>query len=104
MSKPTDIYPTGASVYFLPVKNRLPLKFGSETLTGVTFARVRLRVADSHGHSAEGWGETPLSVQWVWPSALPYEYRETALKDFCVDLGKCWTDVEASGHPMEVGH
>ena len=40
-------------------------------------------VEDSSGHTAEGWGETPLSVQWFWPSDLPYEPRHQALKDFC---------------------
>ena len=26
-----------------------------------------------------GWGETPLNVQWVWPSAIPYGERLRAL-------------------------
>ncbi len=68
MPKPTDIQPLSAELRFLPVQTRVPLKFGPETLTTVTCARVRVRVADAAGHTAEGWGETPLSVQWVWPS------------------------------------
>ena len=83
MAKSTDARPVAASLYFLPVQTRVPLKFGTETLTHVTCARVCLRIEDGQGRSAEGWGETPLSVQWVWPSALPYEERHTALKDFC---------------------
>ena len=63
MSKPTDIHPIGVELYFLPVETRVPLKFGPETLTYVTCARARVRVADASGKQAEGWGETPLSVQ-----------------------------------------
>ena len=33
--------------------------------------RVHLVVTDRKGNRAEGWGETPLSVQWVWPGPSP---------------------------------
>jgi len=104
VSKRTDVSPKGVSLYFLPVETRVPLKFGPETLTYVTCARVRMRVADAEGRSAEGWGETPLSVQWVWPSSLSYEERHQAMKDFCVRLAEVWASFETSGHPIEVGH
>ena len=104
MPKKSDIFPTQVSVYFLPVQNRVPLKFGRETVTGVTCARVCLRVANSIGKVAEGWGETPLSVSWVWPSNLGYEARESALQEFTLQLAKAWLDCEQSGHPMEIGH
>ena len=70
MSKITDVRCVGVSLHFLPVHTRMPLKFGGETVSYVTCARARMRVADAHGRVAEGWGETPLSVTWVWPSAL----------------------------------
>lgn len=104
MSKPTDIQPVAASLFFLPVKTRVPLKFGTETLTYVTCARVNLRVKDRQGRTAEGWGETPLSVQWVWPSRRSYEERHTALKEFTILLVKAWADFDCAGHPMEIGH
>ncbi|MFP4500847.1 MAG: enolase C-terminal domain-like protein [Candidatus Hydrogenedentota bacterium] len=104
MPKPTDIRPAAADLYFLPVETRVPLKFGTETLTSVTCARVCLRVTDGQGNTAEGWGETPLSVQWVWPSQLSYEERHGALKDFCRMLTPAWASFEVSGHPIEVGH
>ena len=104
MSKSTDVRVTGTTLYFLPVETRVPLKFGTETLTYVTCARVRLRVQGMQGEEAEGWGETPLSVQWVWPSALSYEERHEALKAFCIELADAWAGFEATGHAIEVGH
>ncbi|MDQ1318173.1 MAG: hypothetical protein QG588_1830, partial [Candidatus Poribacteria bacterium] len=93
MSKKTDIQPRGVALYFLPVETRVPLKFGPETLTHVTCARVSITVEDKAGHTAQGWGETPLSVQWVWPSSLSYEERHKALKDFCIKLAEAWTEL-----------
>ncbi len=103
MTRPTDIRVRAATLWFLPVRTRLPLKFGPETLTEVTCARVRVRVEDRRGRNATGWGETPLSVQWVWPSARPYEPRHAALKAFCLDLARAWTGCGAFGHPLELG-
>lgn len=104
MPKLTDVRPVAVSLYFLDVQTRVPLKFGSETLTSVTCARVRVRVEDGQGRSAEGWGETPLSVQWVWPSALSYAERHEALKQFCLRLAEAWAGFDRMGHPIEVGH
>jgi len=103
-SKSTDIRLRGAELYFLPVQTRVPLKFGTETLTSVTCARVRVVVEDSKGRLASGWGETPLSVQWVWPSNVSYGYRHDALKDFCEQLTAAWASFDISGHPLEIGY
>ena len=89
-------------IYFLPVQTRVPLKFGPEITTSVTCARVALRVVDDRGNQAEGWGETPLSVQWVWPSALPYEARHEALKRFCQALAPAWMSFQQRGHALEL--
>jgi len=104
MGKATDIRPKAAALYFLPIQMRLPLKFGTGTVTSVTCARARLVVVDGRGKSAEGWGETPLSVQWVWPSKVPYDERHAALKEFSVWLAKAWAGFAGAGHPLEVGH
>jgi L-alanine-DL-glutamate epimerase-like enolase superfamily enzyme len=103
MGKTTDVRITGVTLYFLPVETRVPLKFGPETLTSVTCARACVRVADSEGNTAEGWGETPLSVQWVWPSGLTYRERHAALKAFSIKLAEGWAEFEMAGHPIEVG-
>lgn len=95
--------PVAATLYFLPVATRMPLKFGAETTTTVTCARVCLRVTDDAGHTSAGWGETPLSVQWVWPSALPFAQRRDALCAFTVRLAAAWAGQRRSGHALAVG-
>ena len=102
--KKTDIRAVGTALYFLPVETRVPLKFGPETLTSVTCSRVKMTVADRSGKTAEGWGETPLSVQWVWPGSLTYQERHEALKAFSVQLAEAWAGFDVEGHPMEVGY
>ncbi len=103
MALATDIRPIAAELYFLPVTTRVPLKFGPETLTSVVCARVRVRVADRTGQTAEGWGETPLSVQWVWPSQVPYKERLETLQQFCRELTGLWAAIRIEGHPLEIG-
>ena len=102
MAKSTDVRVVGTQLFFLPVETRVPLKFGAEILTHVTCARARRPVQLADGRTANGWGETPLSVQWVWPSALPYEPRHEALKEFCQHLAKAWTEFDAIGHPLSL--
>jgi len=104
MGQTTDIRTVGAGLYFLPVQTRVPLKFGSETLTQVTCARARVVVEDRAGRRSEGWGETPLSVQWVWPSTISYEKRHESLKAFCVQLTELWASIRTRGHPIEIGY
>src|SRR5438067_13665674 len=104
MGKSTGVRPVGSALYLLPIKTRMPLKFGPEVTTEVTCARVRLTVADGRGTTAIGWGETPLSVQWVWPGALPYRERHDELVRFCRTLVAAWAAFDAEGHPIEVGH
>ena len=104
MSKTTDIRVVGARLYFIPIHMRIPLKFGTETVTSVTCARACARVSDAAGRTAEGWGETPLSVQWVWPSKTEYEVRHRALKNCCVKLAEAWTKFGGFGHALEIGH
>jgi len=104
MGKSTDIRAIDTELYWIPVETRVPLKFGTETLTYVTCARASVTVADRSGRTAVGWGETPLSVQWVWPGTLSYEERHQVLKDFCMSLAQAWASFEEAGHPIEVGH
>src|SRR5512136_1825938 len=100
----TDISPIGVDLYFLPVTTRVPLKFGPETLTSVICARVCLTVVGKEGGRAQGWGETPLSVQWTWPSSVTYQERCDAMQDFCRRLAQAWAYFRGRGHPVEVGY
>ncbi|MFN0130009.1 MAG: enolase C-terminal domain-like protein [Verrucomicrobiales bacterium] len=93
-----------AELYFLPVRTRVPLKFGPETLTEVTCARVRLVIQDGTGREFVGWGETPLSVQWVWPGTLPYADRLAALQEMCRRVARAWPAFDSAGHALEMGH
>src|SRR5438874_4794674 len=102
MALPTDVRPAAATLYYLPVTTRMPLKFGPETVTGVVCARVRLTVTGRDGRRADGWGETPLSVTWAWPSTLPYGHRLDAMQVFCAALARAWAGFDAWGHPIEV--
>ena len=102
--KSTDIRVIGTKLYFFPIEARVPLKFGRETVTSVTCARAAVTVRDRGGQTAVGLGETPLSVQWVWPSQESYESRHQALKDFCIRLAEEWAQWEDFGHPIEIGH
>jgi L-alanine-DL-glutamate epimerase-like enolase superfamily enzyme len=56
------------------------------------------------GTTSEGWGETPLSVAWVWPSPIDYENRHKALKDFTLLLAQEIQTYPKAGHPIELGH
>ena len=103
MAKASDIRVLSTELYFLPIETRVPFKFGSETMDRVTCARVRMEVADRSGRRAVGWGETPLSVQWVWPSTLAYLDRLESLQQLCERLADAWATFDAVGHPLEIG-
>lgn len=104
MTPDRDCRPVAAELYFLPVHTRMPLKFGAETVEYVTCARCRITVEGRDGRRASGWGETPLSVTWVWPSDRPYEERHQALQECCRRLAAHWPTLDFWGHPMEIGH
>ena len=60
-------------------------------------------VEDRQGRVAEGWGETPLSVAWVWPSSLSWAERETRMMEFCKTIAADLPAQNLTGHPMEIG-
>jgi L-alanine-DL-glutamate epimerase-like enolase superfamily enzyme len=103
-AKPTDIRIIGSELYFLPIKTRVPLKFGAATVTEVTCARVRIWVEGKAAQRADGWGETPLSAQWAWPSQLPYDARARIMEEFCRDIAGGFAQFDVAGHPFEISH
>ena len=101
--KHTDISPVSVDLYFIPVQTRVPLKFGPETTTSVICARTCMKVGNEQGQTAQGWGETPLSVQWAWPSKLGYQERCETMLLFCRMAAEAWTQFDRLGHPIELG-
>lgn len=101
--RPTDIRVTGVAVFLLDVKTRLPLKFGSQVVDSVTVARVAVAVETAAGRRAIGWGETPLAVQWGWPSSSPLAPRLAAMVQLTLDCGRSLVDSGLSGHALEIG-
>ncbi len=99
-----DIEWNDVDLRFIPIKTRVPLKFGSEVLDSVTCARVRVGVRKVNGVYAQGLGETPLSVQWVWPSYVSYQERYKAMLDFTESLAKNFNSDLCVGHALEIGH
>lgn len=104
VSKSTDVGITDVALYVLPGAMRVPLKFGHQTVTHGSCARVRLHVRDHRGRQAEGWGETPLGAAWAWPGSLSIVRRTELLELFCRSLAAQWRRFHGQGHPMEIGH
>jgi L-alanine-DL-glutamate epimerase-like enolase superfamily enzyme len=102
--KNTDVRIVSAKWYSLPVQTRVPIKFGPETATFVVCARACVEVERKDGTRALGWGETPLSVTWVWPSTLPYKTRLDALTQLCDALSEEYARFSSTGHALEIGH
>ncbi len=92
-----------AHLYYLPVATRVPLKFGPEVTTSVICARASVELSGAGARRAVGWGETPLSVHWVWPSALPYAERLQALRGLTEAIARAWPQQAEPGHPLEIG-
>ncbi len=103
MPKTSDIRIRETQLHFLPTTLRVPLKFGAQVVERSLYARVRVVVEDRHGRTAEGWGETPLSVAWVWPSPLSWEEREARMVAFCKVIAAELPKLGLAGHPMELG-
>ncbi len=100
----SDVRVVSVAMYLLPVQMRVPLKFGGEIVRRGLCARVCLTVIDRQGNSSQGWGETPLMVQWAWPSKLSHASREDSMVEFCRRLAGAWVEYDAWGHPFELGH
>lgn len=91
--------------YLLPVEMRVPLKFGAESIDQVTCLRVKATIETADGRTATGWGETPLSVTWAWPSpTLSYADRFDAMLATGRRISDAILDAKIDGHAMDIGH
>ena len=100
----TDIRTAAVSLYFLPVQTRHASEVWARNVDPSDLRRAKVTVRDLAGRAADGWGETPLSVQWFWPSPSSYETRHAALTDFCRLVARAWVEQRTAGHPIELGH
>lgn len=100
--KSTDVCIIGATLYYLPIVTRVPLRFGHETLRSVTCCRASIRVRGRLGGEAEGWGETPFSVQWAWPSERSIAVRLAAMQEFVERVAETLVSEMPYGHPLEL--
>ncbi|MBE6367845.1 MAG: hypothetical protein E7052_08070 [Lentisphaerae bacterium] len=82
---------------FIPVKMRLPLKFGAETIDSIQIAHVEFPA-----YGAVGRGQTPLSVAWAWPSELSFALREELMCRFCEVLAQNYPSPQSD--PMTDGY
>ena len=99
-----DVKVVKCELWFLPVTMRVPLKFGSEVSTGYDTTKVRITVEDKTGKQAVGWGESPLSPAWAWPSSESFAERLEKMRGMCRKLASLWNKFPVSGHPMEIGY
>jgi len=104
MKQKASLRITKVSLTFIPVETRIPYQFGTQVLREVTCARVAITGTNSAGEIATGWGETPLSVFWGWPSSLSYDERHQRLCQFCEIIAEDLETFPAEGHPMVIGH
>jgi len=86
MPRPTDIRIADAELYFLPVKTRMPLKFGAESLESVVCARAKITVENG-----------------LWPSKLTMQFRLERLEKFAKLLATHVAKITLAGHAMEIG-
>lgn len=86
------------NLQFIPIKMRLALKFGAETIDSIRIAHVEL-----NAYGETGIGETPLSVAWAWPSELSFSFREKIMLDFCRLLEEEYT-IDETMDPMSSGY
>lgn len=101
----TKVRPVAVDLHFLPVRHGFRWIRPRDVDLGDLQPRVAMTVTDGRGKTRSGvGGETPLSVQWSWPSTLSYQQRCDAMQDLCVRLAEAWGSVADEGHPIELGH
>lgn len=104
MRRSTDVHIVDVSLWFLPVTCLRPLTFGGGTVNGVTCARVAVTVEGRDGRRATGWGETPLNVQWAWPSVADAATGDARMRRFCIQLTDRLRGCPVQGHPFHICH
>ena len=102
MTQSTDVRVIDAVCTFEPVAFRTPLKFGGRVVESCCLINVDVTVEDRAGHHATGSGSMPLGNVWAWPTELPGEKTEQAMKSFAENVASLVEQIPHFGHPLEL--
>src|SRR6056297_587105 len=98
-----DIKIVSLSIYYLPVKARIPLRFGFESMTDIECLRVKAIVENGRGRIEAGWGEVPLSMQWLWPACCSIQDRLSYMKKAVTACADHLLSSNLEGHALDIG-
>ena len=102
MSQSTDVRIVDAVCSFEPVPFRAPLKFGGRVVENCILINVDVTVEDQQGNHEVGTGSMPLGNVWAWPTELPGETTERAMKDFAEKVTDLASQIPHCAHPLEL--
>jgi len=102
MSQSTDVRIVDAVCSFEPVPFRAPLKFGGRVVEKSVLINVDVTVENHQGHNIVGSGSMPLGNVWAWPTQLPAETTEKAMKLFAEKVTDLASQIPHFAHPLEL--
>lgn len=83
---------------------RSPIKFGGVAVDRATLLHASITMTGANGARATGFGSMPLGNVWAFPSkTLGYQQTLGALEWLGNRVGKAWSEVRETGHPMDLG-
>ncbi len=99
----SDIKILEVTPYFLPVKTRVPLKFGAVVLREVTYAQVKVKAENRKGEVGIGWGAIPLSDFWAFPTKeIAHEIKEKAMVECVRAFCRAVASYKGYAHPVRI--
>jgi len=99
----SDIKILEVTPYFLPVKTRVPLKFGAVVLREVTYAQVKVKAENRKGEVGVGWGAIPLSDFWAFPTKeIAHEIKEKAMVECVRAFCRAAASYKGYAHPVRI--
>ena len=99
----SDIKILEVTPFFLPVKTRVPLKFGAVVLREVTYAQVKVKAENRKGEVGIGWGAIPLSDFWAFPTKeIAHEIKEKAMVECVKSFCRAVAGFKGYAHPVRI--
>jgi len=97
----TDVHVRSVRFEFEPVGFRVPLKFGSGTVSEITYAVATVEVETGRGARATGRGAIFLSDLWAYPTQQhTHQERDAAMRAACGEVAAVFQG--ARGHPIDI--